>query len=246
VADRNYWKRNNMSNRRYHILSTATLPFDRIQHIPETIEVSVVPFIKIIPRPGVELKPIISEFASEKRVIIFTSVHAVKYVGESLKTKPSWKIYCIRNETRSAVENYFGSESIAGYADNASSLSQLMINDKIREAIFFCGDQRMKILPEKLKNQGIELNEFIVYDTLQTPVKIKDQPDAVLFFSPSAAQSFFSVNDLDPETNVFAMGKTTAAVLDNLTSNKIIISPETDKAFVFNMAVEYAASHPIL
>jgi uroporphyrinogen-III synthase len=234
-----------MSERRYHILSTATLPFDRILHIPKTIEVSVVPFIKIILRPGVELKPQICEFASEKRVVIFTSVHAVKYVGESLKTKPDWKIYCIRNETRNAVENFFGSESIAGYANNSFSLSQMMINDKVKEAVFFCGEQRMNTVPEKLKNQGIELTEFIVYETLQTPVKIKDQPDAVLFFSPSAAQSFFSINDLEPETRVFAMGKTTAAVLNNLTSNKIIISPETDKAFVFNMAVEYAASHPI-
>jgi uroporphyrinogen-III synthase len=234
-----------MSDRRYHILSTAALPFDRINHIPETIEVSVVPFIKIIPRPGVELKPFIYELVSEKKIVIFTSAHAAKYVGESLKTRPPWKIYCIRNETRGAVEDFFGSESIAGYADNASSLSKLMINDKVKDAVFFCGDQRMKILPEKLKNQGIELTEFIVYDTLQTPVKIKDQPDAILFFSPSAAISFFSINDIEPETRVFAMGKTTAAVLDNLTSNKIIISPEADKAFVFNMAVEYAKSHPI-
>lgn len=234
-----------MSDRRYHILSTTSLPFDRIHHIPETIKVSVVPFIKIIPRPSVELIPLIHEFASEKEAVVFTSVHAVKYISESLKTKPAWKIYCIRNETRIAVENFFGVESIAGYADNAFSLSQMMIADKIKEAVFFCGDQRMNTIPEKLKNQGIELTELIVYDTIQTPVKMENLPNAILFFSPSAAQSFFSVNHLEPQTRVFAMGKTTAAALDVLTSNKIIISPETDKAFVFNMAVEYAASHHI-
>jgi uroporphyrinogen-III synthase len=235
-----------MPDRRYHILSTAALPFDRIHPIPDTIKVSVVPFIKIIPRPGVELKPIIYEFAIEERVVIFTSVHAVKYVGESLKNRPAWKIYCIRNETRIAVDKYFGRESIAGYADNAFLLSQLMITDKVKDALFFCGDQRMDILPDNLKKNKIGLTELIVYDTKLTPLRLKDQPDAILFFSPKAAQSFFSKNDLEPETRVFAMGKTTAAALESLTSNNIIISPETDKAFVFNMAVEYATSHPII
>ncbi len=104
----------------------------------------------------------------------------------------------------------------------------------------------MDILPDNLKKNKIGLTELIIYDTKLTPVRLKDQPDAILFFSPKAAQSFFSKNDLETETRVFAMGKTTAAALESLTSNKIIISPETDKAFVFNMAVEYATSHPII
>ncbi len=235
-----------MSDRRYHILSTAALPFDRIHHIPETIEVSVVPFIKIIPRPGAELKPIICELASEKRVIIFTSAHAVKYVREFLKIKPNWEIYCIRNETRIAVEKFFGNESIAGYADNAFSLSRLMITNKVTEALFFCGDQRMDIIPDNLKENNIGLTELIVYETKLTPVRLKSQPDAILFYSPKAVESFFSINHPEAETRIFAIGKTTAAALNNLTSNKIIISPEADKAIVFNMAVEYATSHPTI
>lgn len=234
-----------MSDRRYHILSTAALPFDRISHIPETIEVSVVPFIKIIPRPGLELKPLICEIASEKKVVVFTSAHAAKYVGESLKSKPNWEIYCIRNETRIAVEKFFGNESIVGYADNAFSLSRLMITNKVKEPVFFCGDQRMDILPDNLKKNNIGLTELIVYETKLTPVRLKNQPDAILFFSPKAVESFFSINHLESGTRVFAIGKTTAAALNNLTSNKIIISPEADKAVVFNMAVEYATSHPI-
>jgi hypothetical protein len=41
------------------------------------------------------------------------------------------------------------------------------------------------------------------------------------------------------------MGKTTAAALNEFVSEPIIISPEADKAYVFNMAVDYAVSHPI-
>src|SRR5450432_2382176 len=104
----------------------------------------------------------------------------------------------------------------------------------------------MDILPDILKKNGVRLTELIVYDTRLTPVQIKESPDAILFFSPTAVQSFFSINTLAPDTRVFAMGKTTAAALTTFTSNEIIISPESDKAYVFNMAVEHAASHPII
>lgn len=233
-----------MRNRHYQILSTTSLPFERIGYIPESIEVKVVPFIKIIPRPSVELKPIVNEFASEKQNIVFTSAHAAKFVAECLKYKPDWKIYCIRNETLLAVEKFFGPDSISRYAENALSLAQHIIEDEIKDALFFCGDQRMDILPDILKKNGIDLKELIVYETRLTPVQIIENPDAILFFSPTAVRSFFSINTVEPDTRIFAMGKTTARALANFTSNNIIISGESDKAFVLNMAIEYAVSHP--
>jgi uroporphyrinogen-III synthase len=54
------------------------------------------------------------------------------------------------------------------------------------------------------------------------------------------------MNKLTSQTIVFAMGKTTAAALKEYTSNTIIISSKADKAFVLNLALEYAYSHPII
>src|ERR1700682_4552040 len=99
-----YWNRGSMRDRRYSILSTGSLPFDRITKIPDSVDVRVIPFIEIIPRPGIELKPLITEYASEKLNVVFTSAHAVKFVSGLLKQKPKWKIYCIRNETRIAID----------------------------------------------------------------------------------------------------------------------------------------------
>jgi uroporphyrinogen-III synthase len=234
-----------MRERRFSILSTSALPFERIQPIPEMVDLSVVPFIKIIPRPSVELMPEISMLASEKRTVVFTSAHAVKFVAGMLKNKPEWKIYCTRNETRIAVINWFGGDSIADFASNARMLSHHMIRDGVKEAVFFCGDQRMDILPDILTKYGVGLTELIVYDTSLTAVHLETQPDAIMFFSPTAVRSFFSMNTLSGNTRIFAMGKTTADALKELTSEPIIISPESDKVFVLNMAVEYAASHPI-
>jgi uroporphyrinogen-III synthase len=239
-------KQNNMSDRRITILSTASLPLERIKNIPASVDIQVIPFIEIIQRPGVELMPIISAYGSEKLNIVFTSAHAVKFVSGWLKQKPDWTMYCIRNETRMAVLNWFGPEVPCKFASNALLLSRLMISEGVREALFFCGDQRLDILPDNLRNNGVELNELVVYDTRLKPVKMKEPPDIILFFSPTAVRSFFSMNEISSGTTVIAMGTTTAAAIKQNTEHPVIISPEADKTYVFNMALDYAASHPII
>lgn len=235
-----------MPDRRFTILSTASLPFERIENIPASIDVHVIPFIEIIPRPGIELMPRVAECGSEKHNVVFTSAHAVAIVSGMLKQKPDWTIYCIRNETRIAVVNWFGSEVTTKFASNALFLSRLMIVDGVKDAIFFCGDQRLNVLPDNLKNHGIDLTELIVYDTRLKPVKLNDVPDVLLFFSPSAVRSFFSANEISTATTVLAMGTTTAATFREYSLHPITISTEADKAFVFKMALDHAASHPII
>jgi len=235
-----------MSDRRITILSTASLPPERLKNIPASVDIQIIPFIEIIQRPGVELMPVISAYGSEKLNVVFTSAHAVKFISGWLKQKPDWTIYCIRNETRIAVLNWFGSEVTCKFASNALFLSRLMISEGVKKALFFCGDQRLDILPDNLRNNGVELDELIVYDTRLKPVKVKEPPDIILFFSPTAVRSFFSMNDISSGTTVIAMGTTTAAALKHYTEHPVIISPEADKTYVFNMALEYAASHPTI
>jgi uroporphyrinogen-III synthase len=241
-----YWNINSMRDRRFTILSTASMPLEKIPPLPESVEIRMVPFIEILARQDEETKSRITELAKEKHTVIFTSVQAVRAVTACLQHKPDWKMYCVGTETRSSIGNWFGPNAIQHSAENAQALSEIIIGDHIKEAIFFCGDQRMDILPEKLKNRGIRLTELIVYETRLTPIRLEKPPDAVLFFSPTAVRSFFSMNSISPATPVFAMGKTTAATLKQYTGNPVIISSEADKAFVLNLALEYAGSHPII
>src|SRR5450432_4163820 len=235
-----------MLDRRFTILSTASLPLERIENIPNAVNVQITPFTEIFPRTDEKIKTAVAELSSKKLTVVFTSAHAVKIVAGFLSQKPKWKIYCIRNETRIAAVNWFGSESIARFASNALFLSQKIIADGIKDLVFFCGDQRMDILPDNLQKHGVHLTELIVYETRLTPEQLIDKPDAILFFSPTAVRSFFSMNVLSPETIVFAMGTSTAKALDQCTGNPVIISPQADKVFVFDMALQYAASHPII
>lgn len=235
-----------MPEHRYTILSTASIPFERIPVIPESVSMQVIPFIEIVPREEASLNKQVRNLAAKQKVVVFTSAHAVRWVEKQLTQKPDWKIYCIRHETRRALAEWFGERYEVKTADHAKTLSELMLADKIQDAVFFCGDQRMDILPDQLNQHGVHLTELVVYDTKLTPVKITDHPDAILFFSPTAVKSFFTLNVLTRSTTIFAMGQTTAASLKRYTGLPVIVSPEADKIFVINMALEYAGTHPVI
>jgi uroporphyrinogen-III synthase len=55
---------------------------------------------------------------------------------------------------------------------------------------------RKETLPQALKEGGIKFNEIEVYQTALAPFKISDQEnfDAIMFFSPSAVESYLSNN----------------------------------------------------
>ena len=92
------------------------------------------------------------------------------------------------------------------------------------ELIFFCGDQRRDELPGILRNNDIEVNEIVVYQTVIVPHKVDKKYHGILFFSPSAVKSFFSLNKLNEEIRVFAIGKTTADAIQKNTDRELIIA----------------------
>ena len=234
-----------MRDRRYTILSTASLPLEKMPQVMDSIEIRSIPFIEILSKPDEKIKARIGILAGEKLVAIFTSAYAVLAVEKYKGRAPDWQIYNVGKETASAIRQAFGENSIVQTAPNAQTLSEIIINAKIKQAVFFCGNQRLDILPANLSKAGIALEEIMVYETRLTPVHLDFLPDAVLFFSPTAVRSFFSVNVLHPATKLFAMGTTTAATLKEFTKNPVLISPQAEKAHVLNMALEFAGLHPI-
>ena len=235
-----------MRERKFTILSTSVLNEEQIPEMPDSVDIQIIPFIEIVPVPLEIIKTRITQLASEKQNIIFTSAHAVKSVTRILLNKTDWNIYCVGKVTRHAIESWFGRIAIADSARNAKDLSDLIISSHLSRAVFFSGDQRLNILPENLKKANIPLEEIVVYETRLTPRHLTECPDAVLFFSPTAVNSFFSVNTISADVILFALGDTTASMIRQYVPNPVIISAEADKTFVLNMALEYAGKHPIL
>lgn len=160
-----------------------------------------------------------------------------------LKERPDWKIYCIGITTNKLVKKYFGENSVIGTATNATELAGLIVEERNSNKLdFFCGDQRRDELPNILRNNGIRVNEVIVYQTKPVLHHIEKAYNGILFFSPSAADSFFSVNKIPANTLLFAIGTTTAKELKQFSNNEIIISEEPGKEKLVNKMIQFYSS----
>ena len=235
-----------MSQNKIFILSTRLVDDELIREAKaKDVLVDVMPFIRTESISSTELKKI-KQALSISKTVVFTSNNAVEAVISEIEDqKITWRIFCIGHSTKRSVEEYFGKKSIAGVADNAKELAQLIISAGISEATFFCGDQRRDVLPDQLRKNNIEVKEVVVYKTVATPGKIKKKYDGILFFSPSAVKSFFQENKLDQQVILFAIGSVTAEEIKKFSKNKIVISDVPDKGILLDSVAAYFESNPI-
>jgi uroporphyrinogen-III synthase len=154
--------------------------------------------------------------------LIFTSQNAVHSVlkhpkCDELKTK---NVFCVGLKTKILLsENGFNVIAYNGYAEDLAEIITLIYNKE--SYTFFSGNLRRDTLPEALKEANIKFNEIKVYETSLKSQKIRDNVDAILFFSPSAVESYLKENTIKKET-CFCIGETTANALHKITKNIII------------------------
>jgi uroporphyrinogen-III synthase len=221
-----------MGENKIQILSTKLLPGSVLKQVSAgNLLIEMISFIETEPLQTTEVQQEIEQASIQSATVIFTSTNAVEAVINALEDQqPDWAIYCTGHATRESVIDYFGEEKIVGTADNAAELAALIIEeDHIDEVVFFCGNRRRNELSEMLRTQDIEINEIVVYHTIAVPKKIQKKYAGILFFSPSAVDSFFSVNKIPESTVLFAIGNTTSNSIKQYSDNKIIISKKPDK-----------------
>jgi uroporphyrinogen-III synthase len=215
------------------ILSTKKISDSFIRLADENnICIDQLSFIETEESVSEEIKNRISELSKQHITAVFTSSNAASALGKLVAAETNWKIFCIEPATKKTVEHIFKNSSIAGTGKDAQELSEKIINDKsVKEVIFFCGNQRRHLLPEQLKNNGINVKELVVYRTVEKPQIVSKKYDGILFFSPSAVRSFFAKNKPDTTSQIFATGKTTNEEVKRFLHNKTVISeiPGTEK-----------------
>jgi uroporphyrinogen-III synthase len=210
------------------ILSTRPLETALLEAAKaKDVQIDIISFIDTSPAETTGIKDEIGKIIKQPAAVVFTSMNAVNTVAAYINgNRPNWNIFCIGNTTRQLAAKYFGEQSIHTVGNNASELADKMISDKqIKQVVFFCGDQRREELPGKLRQNGIAVQEVIVYHTISTPHKVDKVYDGILFYSPSAVQSFFFANAVPASTILFAIGQTTADAIKSFTDN-LIIEPE--------------------
>ena len=231
-----------MTTQPIHLLSTRPLSGRLIEQAAEEgIVLDTLSFISTTPVADEALGRRIRDLAGGPLVVVFTSMNAVEAVTAWLKEVPeTWRIFCIGSATRQLVEKFFGARGIADTAESASALAENIIRQKgVQEVFFFCGDHRREELPSILQQHGITVNEWIVYRTIQTPQPTEQLYDGIAFFSPSAVESFFSVNTVAAGTRLFAIGRTTAAAIDAFCTNQVDISDQPEKDALIRKMIEY-------
>lgn len=230
-----------MPDKRIQILSTRPITGAQLDNARKKgVDITVQSFIETTALQEIAVQQEIEWASVQETVVVFTSMNAVVAVTDMLDGHvPSWRIYCMGYATQKLVAEYFGETSIAGTGASALELAETIIEEEPDELIFFCGNIRRDELPVKLSREGITVHEICVYETLATPHKMEKTFDGILFFSPSAAESFFSNNTIPPETVLFAIGQTTRDTLAHFTRNKIVVSKEPGKDEMVEQAVKY-------
>ena len=232
---------------RYKVLSTKKLEPSLIKKAEEND-------IEIIEQEFISIKPIWDQQTLDKIIsladrgvsaIAFTSANAVDSLNSYMHAGDTyhgirWSIFCLSGKTKEAVSNaLLLIKNIAGEAEDAAGLANKIIKQEVREIIFFCGNKRREELPAALKAADVKVHEIVLYETIETPLVIKDHFDAVLFFSPSGVQSFFASNEPPPDTICFAIGRTTATSIATFTNNTIIKSPVPDPKKMVEEVIEH-------
>ena len=205
------------------------------------IIIDEIAFIATAAIQTIEVQQEIEQVATQTTTVVFTSMNAVEAVAGYLHGQPvNWRIYCMGTTTNQLVKKYFGEQQLAGIANSAAELAELIAaNILVDELTFFCGDQRRDELPEILSSYTINVTEIVVYQTIAVSHVVNKIYNGILFFSPSAAESFFSKNKLPAATVLFSIGSTTANEIKKYSTNKIITGSEPGKENLVAKMVEY-------
>ena len=229
-----------MQKIKLNILSTRPLNNEVIEEgAQQNIFIDCISFIETEPVIKKELSERIQKLSRGKIPVVFTSMNAVEAVKNHLTLKPAWNIFSIGQTTRELIADFFGAESIVGTANDANNLADTIIAKDVNEVIFFCGDQRRDELPGKLNAKNIKVEEIKVYTTKATAQKLSKNYDGILFFSPSAVESFFSLNSIGNDVILFAIGNTTADAINRIVSNIVIIAEEPGKEALVKKMMTY-------
>jgi uroporphyrinogen-III synthase len=177
----------------------------------------------------------LEELLKRPLAAIFTSKNAVKAIGD--KGGRDWKIFCIG---KMEVAERFGEDAIAGNAQSAKELAEKIIRTHDgREVYFFCGNRRRDELPDLLRKEGFTVHELTVYRTIATPHSLDRPYDGIAFFSPSAVESFFSINVVAPGIPLFAIGETTAETIRRRCTNPVVVGGRPNKEDLIRSMIEY-------
>src|SRR5258706_481721 len=135
---------------------------------------------------------------------------------------------------------------------DSSSLADVIMQDSpIKSVTYICSNIRRDELSSKLRTKGVEVKEIVGYHTQPTPVKINEQYQGVLFFSPSGIDSFLQLNLASPSplervgVRSFCIGETTAAHAISKGFKDVQVAEHATPESVIQKVIQYFIKNPV-
>ena len=178
-------------------------------------------FIRVVPAAALTTIPQADYF-------LLTSQNALLALRSMLcyGQLPHRKAFCVGEKTRKLLEAE-GWEVVASF-DYVKELAPYLVKHYTKSSfVFFCGEKRMDTLPTTLKANHIQLQECLTYYTQLTPTKLTKRYEGLLFFSPSAIESYLKENTLSGEKAI-CIGATTQAALPHAVESYVAERPTVE------------------
>tara|TARA_B110000263_G_scaffold249058_1_gene265505 strand:+ start:159 stop:821 length:663 start_codon:yes stop_codon:yes gene_type:complete len=217
----------------YKVLSTKNLTPSQKKQISN-------PQFSLFEKNFININPIKFSFTGSNDAVIFSSKNAVKIVLSNIKIKElliNNKIFCVGPETRKLLKK--NNLNVVFSTTNGSELGDCLVQKKLnKNFIFFCGTKRSEDIENMLIANDLSIQIIEVYTTDLIPLKIDEEFDAILFFSPSAVKSFTNLNSIR-NARCFCIGSSTASALMPFTKNIHVSNKPTIRNVLKNLNTHF-------
>jgi uroporphyrinogen-III synthase len=176
---------------------------------------------------------------------VFTSKNGVKalkkMINSGLQILAENQVFAVGTKTQKALQNLDLGAKIPRKQDSAHLAEFIIENGKSNSVIYFHGNLIRDDMSRKLTEDNIEVIETEVYKTVIHPVKLPSEPvGAILFYSPSAVEGFKRGEGFEGRLPpLFAIGPTTAKVLEKETNQPIKIAKKPDTKVLLQTVSNY-------
>ncbi|NIT59158.1 MAG: hypothetical protein GWN00_23930 [Aliifodinibius sp.] len=176
---------------------------------------------------------------------IFTSTNGVKALEElmnvGLQVRPEVQLFAVGAKTRDALQE-LGLDAKIPRTQDGKHLAELIIREgKSNSVIYFHGNLSRDEMTDRLQDDGIEVIELEVYETIINPVEMPNKSvSGILFYSPSAVEGFAQGTGFDGELPpLFAIGPTTAKSLKEHSDQHVEIAKQPDTEVLLRTTADY-------
>jgi len=176
---------------------------------------------------------------------VFTSANGVKALEElmnaGLQVRPEVQLFAVGSKTRDALQE-LGLDAKIPRTQDGKHLAELIIQEgKSNSVIYFHGNLSRDEMTDRLQDDGIEVIELEVYETIINPVEMPNRSvSGILFYSPSAVEGFAQGTGFDGELPpLFAIGPTTAKALKEHSDQHVEIAKQPDTEVLLRTTADY-------